>query len=567
MSVSAILTFLGGVGLFLLGMRLMTDGLTSAAGSTLRVILTSATRSRARAIASGIGITAVVQSSGAVIFATVGFVNASLLSLGQAIGIIFGSNIGTTFTSWIVALIGFNLDLQALAMPAIGIGMTLSVTAGARRYGALGRALAGFGLFFLGIDVLRGAFEGVGDVVALEEWAGQGVLSLLLFLFIGALLTTLMQSSSATLALTITATAGGLIPLPAAAAMVIGANVGTTSLGLFAALGATAPAKRAAMAHVLFNAVTGCVAFVLLPALLWLVNEMAELMGSAENLAMSLAIFHSLVNLLGLVIMWPLANKLEAFLQRRFKSALEDVSKPQFLDSNVQRTPSFALDALAQELYRMNRIACASATATISSEKAHREVLDEEHQALENLSFEIGDFASGISRAGMKAEQIAAIPDAQRVAQYLVNVVEHARNLASMHTIEQLRDEQLMAARNGLRAQVVDLLERATGVGPEWDATAFEESRAAFETEYQIVKAAFLTAGTNGLLVPRVMASALERLSELRRIADQGSKAAVYLDRYIRNTKVILATPEELTIQPAGEPSVYEASERLNETI
>jgi len=283
-------------------------------------------------------------------------------------------------------------------------------------------------------------------------------------------------------------------------------------------------------------------------------------MGSAENLAVSLAIFHSLVNLLGLLIMWPLANKLEAFLQRRFKSALEDVSKPQFLDSNVQRTPSFALDALAQELFRMNAIACASAKAAISSEKTHREGLDEEHRALENLSYEIGDFASGISRAGMKVEQIAAIPDAQRVAQYLVNVVEHARNLASMHTVEQLQDEQLVAARNGLRAQVVDLLEHGSGVGPDWDATAFEVSRATFEADYQTVKAAFLTAGTTGVLVPRVMASALERLSELRRIADQGCKAAVYLDRYIRNTKVILAAPEDATIQPVSKPSVYEVN-------
>lgn len=567
MSVAGILTFLGGVGLFLLGMRLMTEGLTSAAGSTLRVILTSATRSRARAIASGIGITALVQSSGAVIFATVGFVNASLLSLGQAIGIIYGSNIGTTFTSWIVALIGFNFDLQALAMPAIGIGMAVSVIAGAKRYGALGRALAGFGLFFLGIDVLHGAFSGVGDVIAIEQWAGQGVLSLLLFLVIGALLTTLMQSSSAALALTITATAGGIIPLYAAAAMVIGANVGTTSLGLFAALGATAPAKRAAMAHVLFNGVTGVVAFILLPVLLQVVSHIAEFLGSAESLATSLAIFHTLVNLLGLLIMWPLANKLEAFLQRRFKSAVEDVSKPQFLDRNVQRTPSFALDALAQELIRMNTIACASARAAISSDKTQRKVLEDEHSALGNLSYEIGDFASGISREGMSAEQIAAIPDAQRVAQYLVNVIEHAKNLVSMHSLEQLQDEQLMSARNGLRAQTVGLLEQAASVGGEWDAKAFDAARASFELDYQKHKAALLTAGTTGVLLPRVMASALERLSELRRIVDQGCKAAVYLDRYIRNSKVVLAVPEEVTVQEEVKPSVYEADQQANENI
>ena len=546
MSVGAILTFLGGIGLFLLGMRLMTEGLTSAAGSTLRVILTSATRSRARAIASGIGITAVVQSSGAVIFATVGFVNASLLSLGQAIGIIYGSNIGTTFTSWIVAIVGFNLDLQALAMPAIGVGMAMSVSAGARRYGAIGRALAGFGLFFLGIDVLRGAFDGIGDVVALEQWAGKGILSLLLFLLIGALLTTLMQSSSAALALTLTATAGGLIPLNAAAAMVIGANVGTTSIGIFAVFGATAPAKRAAMAHVVFNAVTGCVSFILLPFLLWLVGQIAWLLGTTENLATSLAIFHTLVNIIGLLIMWPLTDHLVSFLEKRFKSAVEDFSKPMYLDRNVQSTPSLALDALAQELQRMNRLACDMAKAAISSEHGQREVLEEGRHALESLSFEIGDFASGISRDGMQAEQMGAIPDAQRVAQYLVNVVEHANTMVSLHSPTQLQDESLMNARNALRAHVVNLLDSATGVGADWDVKALDESRASFEVEYQALKAAFLTAGTTGVLSPRVMANALERLSELHRVADQACKAAIYIDRYIRHTKVILSVPEEV---------------------
>ncbi len=546
MSVSAILTFLGGIGLFLLGMRLMTEGLTSAAGSTLRVILSSATRSRVRAIASGIGITAVVQSSGAVIFATVGFVNASLLSLGQAIGIIYGSNIGTTFTSWIVALIGFNVDLQALAMPAIGVGMAMSVMGGARRYGSLGRALAGFGLFFLGIDVLRGAFEGVGDVVSLNQWAGEGVLSLLLFLVIGALLTTLMQSSSAALALTLTATAGGLIPLAAAAAMVIGANVGTTSIGLFAVFGSTAPAKRAAMAHVIFNVVSACVAFVLLPALLWVALQIAWLLGSTENLATSLAIFHTLVNILGLLIMWPLTDILVGFLQKRFKSAVEDFSRPMFLDRNVQSTPSLALDALAQELLRMNKIACDMAKAAISSEVTQRDLLQEGRLALENLSFEIGEFASGISREGMQAEQTGAIPDAQRVAQYLVNVVEHASTMVSLHSTAQLQDAHLMDARNALRAHVAQLLESVTSVGSDWDGKALNVSREAFEVEYQALKADFLTSGSSGVLAPRIMANALERLSELHRIADQAYKAAVYIDRYIRHTKVILTKPEAI---------------------
>ncbi len=302
MSIAAVLTFLGGIGLFLLGMRLMTEGLTTAAGDTLRSILEAATHSRLRALVSGVLITSLVQSSSAVIFTTIGFVNVGLLSLMQSVGVIYGANLGTTLTSWIVALVGFNVDLQAMSLPAVGIGMGLSVISKSQRLSGIGQALTGFGLFFLGIDVLRDAFAGLGDVIALEGWAGQGGLSLLLFVGIGIVMTLLVQSSSAALAIILTATAGGLIPINAAAAMVIGANVGTTSTGVFAAIGATAPAKRAASAHVIFNVVTAVVAFTLLMPLLWLVSTLANYFGSQNQLATSLAIFHTLVKTMGILI-------------------------------------------------------------------------------------------------------------------------------------------------------------------------------------------------------------------------------------------------------------------------
>lgn len=560
MNLQSALTFLGGIGLFLLGMRLMTEGLTSAAGNTLRAILSIATHSRARAIVSGIAITALVQSSSAVIFTTVGFVNASLLTLGQAVGVIYGSNLGTTLTSWIVALLGFNLDLQALALPAIGIGMAVSVVSGSRRYGAVGRALAGFGLFFLGIDVLRGSFEGLGDIIALEAWAGQGIASLLLFLAIGIVLTVLMQSSSAALAVTLTATAGGLIPLTAAAAMVIGANVGTTTTGLFAVIGATAPAKRAASAHVIFNLVTGSVSFLLLPVLLNVVQYIARYMGSEDNLATTLALFHTLVNLLGLFIMWPFTNWMVGQLERRFHSLEEDSSRPQFLDRNVQATPSLAVDALAQELHRMNAFAGQLALQAISDESRHDDHLEQGHRALETLSYAISEFASGIPRSQMGNEQLNALPDAQRVAQYLVNVGEHAREIVPDTPVIDLHDAQIRLARASLRAAAVALIEQSKVDRPDWDVHALNELRASFESQYQGLKASYLRAGTTGTLDPRAMAGALERLSALHRVIDQAVKAAVYIDRYIVQTRVNLSLPAEaLTAPPQALPTEVEA--------
>lgn len=194
-------SFIGGIGLFLLGMRLMTDGLRLAAGSALRRMLGQWIRTPMRGLLSGALITSLVQSSSAITVATIGFVNAGLLTLRQSVGVIYGSNIGTTMTSWLVALIGFDVDVKALALPLIGTGVMMRLTGAHRRYGALGEALTGFGLFFLGIDVLKVAFSNVGAEVPLQHFANGGMGGAALFVGIGFVLTLLMQSSSAAMAL------------------------------------------------------------------------------------------------------------------------------------------------------------------------------------------------------------------------------------------------------------------------------------------------------------------------------------------------------------------------------
>lgn len=553
MTLAAVFAFIGGIGLFLLGMRLMTDGLKVAAGDTLRQILAAATRSRLRGLASGILITTMVQSSSAVIFATVGFVNAGLLTLYQAIGVIYGSNLGTTLTSWIVALVGFNVNLQALAMPALGIGMGLWVAFGGRRYGALGQALAGFGLFFLGIDVLRDTFADMGDAAALEAWAGHGVLGLLLFLLIGITLTVLMQSSSAALAVTLTAAAGGLIPMTAAAAMVIGANVGTTSTAAFAVLGATAAAKRAASAHVVFNVLTAVVAFSALPVLLWLVEAISAGLGLAGRVATSLAIFHTLSKLLGVCLMWPLTGALVRQLERRFRSREEDESQPRHLDRNVQTAPALALDAMALELHRMGAIARRTAGEALSSEHGAAARLEPDWRTVESLNLALAEFASGISRSEKDPGPAAGLPDALRVGNYLVDVCEHAVEVARLQPQIELRDEALAGAANSLRAHAAGLLALTVVDHEDFDLQALKAARGTFEVEYQALKAQLLRAGTSGVLPARRMASALEQFSAIRRIVDQAAKAAEYLDRFTRREEDSAGASEASDDAPSDE--------------
>jgi len=265
---SSIGHIIGGVGLFLLGMMLMTDGLKVAAGRSLKKLLERGTDTAFHGLVSGATLTALVQSSSAVTVAAIGFVNAGMLTLERSVWVIFGSNIGTTMTGWLVALIGFKIKIELFALPAIGLGMIFKLTGPETRRGAFGQALAGFGLFFVGISVLKDAFEGVAQTIDVSSLYVEGFVGVLTFVGIGFLMTLLTQSSSAAISIALAAAAGNLVELEPAAAMVIGANIGTTSTALIAVLGATPNAKRVAASHVAFNLLTGLVAIILLPVML-----------------------------------------------------------------------------------------------------------------------------------------------------------------------------------------------------------------------------------------------------------------------------------------------------------
>jgi len=285
-----IASFLGGIALFLLGMKMLTDGLKLSAGDSLRNLLARWTSTRTKGVLSGVLITAIVQSSSAVVFATIGFVNAGIMSLAQAVYVIFGSNVGTTFTGWIISLVGLQVDLQMIAMPILAIGVVLWLSREGSKSGGWGQALVGLSLFFLGIDVLKDTFMYLGEDIPFTD-IGNTWASRLLMMGIGIGLTTLMQSSSATIAVVITAAAGGFIPLPAAAIMVIGADIGTTSTALFAVIGSTANAKRTATVHVLFNVVNGLIAFIFVDVYLAAIEM---IVGDGFQVAMSIALFHTL---------------------------------------------------------------------------------------------------------------------------------------------------------------------------------------------------------------------------------------------------------------------------------
>lgn len=539
MTLSILGNCIGGIGLFLLGMQLMTDGLKIAAGKTLRTILERSTATPLKGILSGIFITSLVQSSSAVTVATIGFVNAGLMNLLQAVTVIYGSNIGTTMTGWLVSLVGFNFDIKVFALPLIGLGMFLRLTKGKGRSGALGETFAGFGIFFLGIDLLRATFAETGINLPLTLLGG-GVGSHFTFLVLGVLLTVAMQSSSAAIAITLTATAGGFIPFDSGASLVIGANIGSTSTAALAALGATPNAKRVATAHVIFNLATGVVALLLLPFLLHALTVFPQILHAQTNATMLLALFHTVFNILGVCLMLPFTQSMVTRLKGWFRSSEEDEAQPLYLDKNIAATPVLAFHALAKEIERIGNIARRMAKGAMSSEAGPSLQLDADRRTLLKLEIEVGNFINLIRRGNLPEELDHVLPNALRVTSYYREVADVSLRIAQMQQQSRLLANTALAQEIGLYKQHVVKLLDLTDVAreeyaPEECAALFKET----EEMYRHLKSSLLKAGTKSLLPVGLMVSLIDLMSDVRRIADQIEKGARYL------TTLTTAMPEE----------------------
>jgi phosphate:Na+ symporter len=510
---------LGGLGLFLIGMSLMTGGLKLAAGPALHRILVGATRTRAHALGSGILVTALVQSSSAVTVATIGFVNAGLLALGPALWVLFGANVGTTMTGWIVALVGLKFKVEALAMPLVGLGALLRLTGDGRHSGAIGTAVAGFGMLFMGIALLQQAFAGLAGQISLPQ--GDGLLTVLAQLGIGVLMTVLMQSSSAAMAITLTAVQGGLIDAQKAAAVVIGANIGTTVTALLAVIGATPNARRAASAHVVFNLLTGVVALLLLPWLISTLDHAREAVNLPPDPATNLALFHTMFNLIGVLLMWPLAGWLTRWLQQRFRKREEDEAQPQFLDDTVLAVPTLALDALEREVARAGHVALRMTRSALAG--VNVVTLNADNTILAGLDTAIERFVERLRSASMTQVASARLAELLRIQRYYEASAEQSMIAAELAPIS-LTDEHLEAATVTFFEAANALLLHCDPSGST-SATSLDTYLSEMEIRYEGLKDSLLASGAGARLSLTEMEQALRRSSALRRAAQQLHKS------------------------------------------
>lgn len=365
----------GGIGLFLLGMSLMTDSLKAMAGDSLRQWLGRFTGSPIKAMFFGISFTMIVQSSTATTLATIGFVSAGVLSFVQAIGIIIGANIGTTSTGWMVAFLGLKFSITVFALPMIGIGAMLKLL-GKEFWGLLGLSLAGFGLLFLGIDFLQDAMAGFAGQVDLTQWSDDTLRTQLILVMVGLVMTVLLQSSTAAVTATLAALASNAIDLPQALALVIGQNIGTVATAILAAIGATVSAKRTAAVHVLFNVITAIVVFfVLMPATLWLVEHRFLVW---DNMVV-VAAFHTAFSLLGAMLFMPFTKQMQKVLQWLIPE--KEIPTTRFLDDSLFSLPAVAIDsakrALCQSLSQIYEQIILASRGAILSNEINGQILDD----------------------------------------------------------------------------------------------------------------------------------------------------------------------------------------------
>ncbi len=340
-----IIEALSGLGIFLFGMAYMESALKEMAGIRLKRWIKNSTSTTFKAILTGTIVTAALQSSSVVTLLTLSFVSASLISLSSGIGVIFGSNLGTTVTAWIVATLGFKVKIELFALPMIGAGGFGLIFSANRHIVVFSKVLIGFGLLFFGLELMKEAIETVAQSIDLAQYI---YLPLIVFVLLGLFITALIQSSSAATAIVLSAIYANILSFDQAAAMVIGTNIGTTVTALLGSIGGIPDKKRAAVAHLFFNLLTAIVAFMILP---FSTSFLLDTLALKDDLIIALALFHTIFNLLGVVLLASFIPLIAHYLERLFKHQQQVATK--YIHKVDAHIPDTAMVALRDEVSRL----------------------------------------------------------------------------------------------------------------------------------------------------------------------------------------------------------------------
>lgn len=432
--------FIGGFGMFLYGMHIMAEGLQKSAGNKMKSLLGVLTNNRFLAITVGALVTAIIQSSSAATVMVVGFVNAGLLNLSQAVGVIMGANIGTTITSWIVSSSEWLAFFKPSKMApfAIGVGAILLFFARKKRYKQIGEIVVGFGLLFIGLDMMKDAFHPFRDAQAFKDAFLILGKNPVFGILAGAVVTAIVQSSSASVGILQSLAATGLVPWSAAVYIVLGQNIGTCVTAMLSSIGANKTAKRAAYIHLLFN-VIGTVLFAVISVIFF---KLINVQMGKETIDMTgISIFHTIFNVSNTVLLFPFANLLVSLSQKLVKGIDKEAENDEeialrHLDDRILETPSFAVENAIKEVVHMGEVAVLNARVASEAllEKDNnkiQEVLKREDQ-VNKLETLITQYLIKISNTTLNERQKLIVTNLFHTVNDLERVGDHAENIAEL---------------------------------------------------------------------------------------------------------------------------------------
>ena len=485
------LTLLGSLGLFLYGMKVMSDALMELAGDRMRNILATATSNRLFAVLTGFIITAVIQSSSATTLMVVSFSNASLLSLTESIGVIMGANIGTTVTAWLISLLGFKVNMAAIAIPLVGVGFLLSLSKhkNMRHWGMF---IVGFAILFVGLQYLKDSVPDLKSspeaLAFLADYTSQGYFSIILFMIIGTLLTVIIQSSSATMAITIIMCFEGWIPFEMAAAMVLGENIGTTITANLAAIVANYRARRTARAHFIFN-IFGVVWMLVLflpflQGIAWIVTrvEGASPFVQSAAIPVALALFHTAFNIVNTTLMLqfiPAIGRVVKYMVPKDEIPKIVIDQPHFLSKSSLKYPQTGIKALLDEslrlfektTYKVVTHGLAVHREEIESDKKLQKIIENIHRfeldvdaiyysKFKNIYSQIVEYATQLqSQFDLDEDKILSIRSILRADRLMVEMVKDIKPLhANMTRFLFSENEFIRAEYNNLRKMILKIL-------------------------------------------------------------------------------------------------------------
>ena len=488
-----LLTLLGALGMFLYGMNLMSSGLQKAAGNRLRNLLSAMTSSPIKGVLTGLGITTIIQSSSATTVMVVGFVNATLLTINQAIGVIMGANIGTTVTAWLISLLGFKTDISVLAVPLMAIGFVLSI-AKREKYRNISEFIIGFSLLFLGLSLMKSSVPDLRETPEIlsfiQQWTGYGFGSVLIFLVFGTVLTLVLQSSSATMALTLIMMSLGWIPFDMAAAMVLGENIGTTITANIAAAVGNPNARRAALAHTAFNVFGVIWALILYRPFLsfigliitWLGYPNPTLIdysatieaGSEQSVAAlyGISMLHTLFNTINTcILIWfiPLIVKFVSWAIKTKPEEEEQTIRLKFINAGPMGTAELAIEEAKKEVVHFAQI-CHNGLEYIRSAinaktendfEVYRKKLVKYEEIADRIEYEIAAFLNALPQESLSDETRRQIKATYKIIGELESIGDSGESISRIISRRNIHNKQFSADHIEKIDSMLNLIDKA----------------------------------------------------------------------------------------------------------